>query len=166
MRMFIQLVTLGFGLVGQMALADHHSAFDQMKQMAGSWEGTLTRSTGEVVETRSNFRLISDGNTMVETLIEDGVEMLTTYSEQDGTLKVTHYCSLGTEPEFKVASNTAGSVDLQLVADSGLHAEHHNFVASMNYDLSNIAAGSVVVSNTAMNGGTLESGRAVIKRVK
>ena len=65
-----------------------------------------------------------------------------------------------------MASNTAGSVDLQLVADSGLHAEHHNFVASMNYDLSNIAAGSVVVSNTAMNGGTLESGRAVIKRVK
>ena len=166
MRMFIQLVTLGFGLVGQMALADHHSAFDQMKQMAGSWEGTLTRSTGEVVETRSNFRLISDGNTMVETLIEDGVEMLTTYSEQDGALKVTHYCSLGTEPEFKVAGNTAGSVDLQLVADSGLHAEHHNFVASMNYDLSNIAAGSVVVSNTAMNGGTLESGRAVIRRVK
>ena len=49
--------------------------------MVGAWQGELTRSTGEVVETRSEFRLISDGNTLVETLIEDGVEMLTTAFE-------------------------------------------------------------------------------------
>lgn len=103
---------------------------------------------------------------MIETLIEDGVEMLTTYSEQDGELQVTHYCSLGTEPKFKTTGSSDGIIDLRLIADSGLHEAHHNFVASMNYDLSDIAAGSVVVSNTVMNGGARESGRAVIKRVE
>ena len=90
------------------AQAEHHSAFDKMKQMEGTWEGKLTRVTGEVVDTRSEFRLIADGNTMVETLIEDGVEMLTTYTENDGDLVVKHYCSLGTEPEFRVTSRGGG----------------------------------------------------------
>ncbi|MGB1342751.1 MAG: hypothetical protein ACPHF3_06540 [Pseudomonadales bacterium] len=166
MRTMIKMIALNLCFAGQMALADGLSAFDQMKQMAGSWQGTLTRSTGEVVETRSNFRVISDGHTMIETLIEDGVEMLTTYSEQDGELQVTHYCSLGTEPKFKTTGSSDGIIDLRLIADSGLHEAHHNFVASMNYDLSDIAAGSVVVSNTVMNGGARESGRAVIKRVE
>ena len=76
-----------------------------------------------------------------------------------------HYCSLGTEPEF-TASIEGGSVDLQLAAGSGLHAEHHNFVASMNYNLSDVNGGSVVVSSTIMNGGAMESNRAVISRVE
>ena len=56
------------------------------------------------IDTRSEFRLISGGNRMVETSIEDGVEMLTTYTEHEGDLVVKHYCALGTEPEFRVAS--------------------------------------------------------------
>ena len=91
MKIMIRLLIVGLASMTALASAEDESAFGQMKQMEGSWEGMLTRSTGEVVETRSTFRLISDGNTMVETLVEDGVEMLTTYSEQDGQLKVTHY---------------------------------------------------------------------------
>ena len=80
------LVVMMSGVGSTPALAEHHSAFDKMKQMVGTWEGKLTRVTGEVVDTRSEFRLISGGNTMVETLIEDGVEMLTTYTEHEGDL--------------------------------------------------------------------------------
>ena len=70
----IGLLIVVMGGAGLMpALAEHHSAFDKMKQMEGIWEGKLTRVTGEVVDTRSEFRLIAGGNTMVETLIEDGV---------------------------------------------------------------------------------------------
>jgi len=165
MKLMIRLLIVGLASITALASADDQLAFAQMKQMEGSWAGMLTRSTGEVVETRSTFRLISDGNTMVETLVEDGVEMLTTYSEQDGQLKVTHYCSLGTEPEF-TASIAGESVDLTLAADTGLHAEHHNYVASMNYNLSDVDSGSVVVSSTIMNGGAMESNRAVISRVE
>jgi len=165
MKTNIQMLIVAMGLTTTAAFADDQSAFGQMKQMEGSWQGTLTRSTGEVVETRSTFRMISGGNTMVETLVEDGVEMLTTYSEQDGQLKVTHYCSLGTEPEF-TGSIEDGSVDLTLAADTGLHAEHHNYVSSMNYNFADVEGGSVVVSSTIMNGGAMESNRAVISRVE
>ena len=72
---------------------------------------------------------------MVETLIEDGVEMLTTYTEHDGDLVVKHYCSLGTEPEFRVASESEDQVALKLIPDSGYHAEHYSFVAAMTYNL-------------------------------
>ena len=47
---------------------------------------------------------------MVETLIEDGVEMLTTDTEHEGDLVVQYYCSLGTEPEFRVASESEHQV--------------------------------------------------------
>ena len=52
---------------------------------------------------------------MVETLIEDGVEMLTTDTEHDGDLVVKHYCALGTEPEFRVASESEDQVALKLI---------------------------------------------------
>ena len=47
-----------------------------------------------------NLNLTSGGNTITETLIEDGVQMLTTYSDDDGDLVIRHYCGLGTEPVF------------------------------------------------------------------
>ena len=160
------LVVMMIGAGGMPAQAEHHSAFDKMKQMEGTWEGKLTRVTGEVVDTRSEFRLIADGNTMVETLIEDGVEMLTTYTENDGDLVVKHYCSLGTEPEFRVRSEAEDQVALQLIPDSGYHAEHHSFVAAMTYNLGAVGDGAVVVDTIIMNQGATEGGTAVIRRVQ
>ena len=160
------LIVMMSGVGSTPALAEHHSAFDKMKQMVGTWEGKLTRVTGEVVDTRSEFRLISGGNTMVETLIEDGVEMLTTYTEHDGDLVVKHYCSLGTEPEFRVTSEAEDQVALQLIPDSGYHAEHHSFVAAMTYNLGAVGNGAVVVDSIIMNQGVTEGGTAVIRRVQ
>ena len=160
------LVVMMIGAGWMPAQAEHHSAFDKMKQMEGTWEGKLTRVTGEVVDTRSEFRLIADGNTMVETLIEDGVEMLTTYTESDGDLVVKHYCSLGSEPEFRVTSEAEDQVALQLIPDSGYHAEHHSFVAAMTYNLGAVGDGAVVVDTIIMNQGATEGGTAVIRRVQ
>ena len=63
------------------------AAFVQMKKMLGKWEGKLYQQSGAVVDTSSEFRLVSNGNSIVETLIEDGVEMFTTYSD---TVSYTH----------------------------------------------------------------------------
>ena len=164
-KMLILIVIIGF-IATVPAAAEHHSAFDKMKQMVGTWEGKLTRVTGEVVDTRSEFRLISGGNTMTEKLVEDGVEMLPTYTEHEGELVVKHYCSLGTEPEFRVASASDDEVALQLIADSGYHAAHHSFVAAMTYNLAEVSQGSVVVDSIIMNQGATEGGSAIISRVE
>ena len=103
---------------------------------------------------------------MVETLIEDGVEMLTTDTEHEGDLVVQYYCSLGTEPEFRVASESEHQVALKLIPDSGYHAEQYSFVAAMTYNLGAAAEGSVSVDSIIMNAGATEGGTAVIRRVQ
>ena len=45
-KMLILIVIIGF-IATVPAAAEHHSAFDKMKQMVGAWEGKLTRVTGE-----------------------------------------------------------------------------------------------------------------------
>ena len=88
-------------------------AFNQVKKLLGKWEGKLYQQSGAVVDTYSEFRLVSNGNSIVETLIEDGVEMMTTYSDKDGKLVVKHYCALGTEPMFEVESMNENSLNLK-----------------------------------------------------
>ena len=45
-------------------------AFNQVKKLLGKWEGKLYQQSGAVVDTYSEFRLVSNGNSIVETLIE------------------------------------------------------------------------------------------------
>ncbi|MGA0427204.1 MAG: hypothetical protein ACO3OM_13820, partial [Alphaproteobacteria bacterium] len=52
-------------------------AFEQMKKKLGKWEGTLTQSlTGSSYDVSYEWKLVSGGNTIIETAIEDGVEMV------------------------------------------------------------------------------------------
>ena len=81
------------------------AAFQQVEKKLGKWEGKMTQGlTGKVIDVSYEWRLTSGGNTITETLVEDGVEMLTTYSDNDGELVVKHYCALGTQPVFSVSS--------------------------------------------------------------
>ena len=114
---------------------DRSLAFELVTKLLGSWEGKLHQPDGTVVETSTSFRLTSNGNTVVETLIEDGVEMVTTYSDKDGELVVKHYCALGTEPMFSVGNMTATSLSLISDSSPGYMPEHHNYVESLRWTL-------------------------------
>ena len=103
-------------------------AFNQVKKLLGKWEGKLYQQSGAVVDTYSEFRLVSNGNAIVETLVEDGVEMMTTYSDKDGKLVVKHYCALGTEPMLEVESMNENSLFLKSDPAPGYHPKHHNYV--------------------------------------
>ena len=77
-------------------------------------------------------------HTIIETLIEDGVEMVTTYSDKDGQLVVKHYCALGTEPMFTVGGMS--DISLSLVSDTspGYMPQHDNYVESMKWTLDSV----------------------------
>ena len=82
--------------------------------------------TGEVIDVSYEWKLTSGGNTITETIVEDGVEMLTTYSDDDGQLVVKHYVRWVLNQVFKV-SQASDSV-IQLTLDKSrvnLHSEHH-----------------------------------------
>ena len=140
-------------------------AFEQVKKKLGKWQGSMTQGlTGAVFDVSYEFRLTSGGNTITETLVEDGVEMLTTYSDDDGQLVIKHYCGLGTEPIFEVDQLTGKSLSIKLdKSKSNLHSEHESFVTNMKWTMK--SKDSMSFENTVMLDGEPTTNKATINRV-
>ena len=78
MKIKVALFFILFSLIPA-ANSQESEAFNQMKKMLGTWEGSISVSDGTVLETTSEFKLISGGSTIIENVVEDGVEMATTF---------------------------------------------------------------------------------------
>lgn len=154
------------GDVGLGVIPQQSAGFEVMKKMVGSWEGELTQFTGNVINTSSEFRMISGGNTISEKLVEDGVEMLTTYTDHDGELVVKHYCALGTEPVFKVESVTDNSLSIVVdEAKSGYNPDNENYVSSITWTIDENDPNRMTVDGAIYMDGKLESNRSIVTRV-
>ena len=149
----------------EMASGEKSAAFEQVRKKLGKWKGTMTQgATGAVFDVSYEFKLTSGGNTITETLVEDGVEMLTTYSDDNGDLVIRHYCGLGTEPVFSVNTLSDKIMSIKLdKAKADLHAEHESFVTGMKWTMN--SKDSITFENTVMLDGELTKNKAQIKRV-
>ena len=159
---FAETVTIGDVEMGDDAKS---AAFEQVKKKLGKWEGKMTQGlTGAVFDVSYVFKLTSGGNTITETLVEDGVEMLTTYSDDDGKLVIRHYCGLGTEPVFEVDKLTDKSMSIKLdQSKSNLHSEHESFVTNMKWTMK--SKDSMSFENIVMLDGEPTKNKATLKRV-
>jgi hypothetical protein len=121
--------------VVEMPAVNNSAAFKEVKKRLGRWEGMMRQSISDRdIPVSYELKLTSGGNTIVETLVEDGIEMLTTYTDKDGELVVTHYCSLGTEPIFKVAEMSDGALTVRLDEKANsFHAGHDSYVTEMKW---------------------------------
>ncbi len=156
--------TVSIGNV-EMANEKKSQAFEQVRKKIGKWEGTMIQGIdGNVIDVSYEFALTSGGNTITETLVEDGVQMLTTYSDDDGDLVVRHYCGLGTEPVFRVTKLTSKDMIISLdKRKADLHAEHESFVTGMKWTMNN--DNSITFENTVMLDGSLTTNVAQLERV-
>ena len=156
--------TVSIGSV-EMANEKKSKAFEQVRKKIGKWEGKMVQGIdGNIIDVSYVFALTSGGNTITETLIEDGVQMLTTYSDDDGDLVIKHYCGLGTEPIFEVQSLSADT--MMIILDKSkvdLHSEHESFVTGMKWVMNN--DDSITFQNTVMLDGSPTTNIAEIKRV-
>ena len=150
-----------------MPAVESSAAFKQVAKKLGKWEGRMTQGlTGAVIDVSYEWKLTSGGNTITETLVEDGVEMLTTYSDDNGELVAKHYCALGTQPVFSVSS--VSDTELALALDESandLHAEHESFVTSMKWTMQDDDSNSMLFTNTIMLNGELTENSALLTRV-
>ena len=139
----------------EMASGEKSAAFEQVRKKLGKWKGTMTQgATGAVFDVSYEFKLTSGGNTITETLVEDGVEMLTTYSDDNGELVIRHYCGLGTEPVFFVNNLSDKAMSIKLDnSKADLHAEHESFVTGMKWTMN--SKNSITFENTVMLDGEL-----------
>jgi len=150
----------------EMPAVESSAAFDQIKKKLGKWEGQLTQSlTGDVIDVSYEWTLVSGGSTIMESVVEDGVGMFTTYSDEDGELVVKHYCALGTEPVLSVSEATDRVVALSFNGSrSPLMSDSHDFVNSMRWTMDASDSDSMVYEYTVYLNGELTSNRAELKR--
>ena len=149
----------------EMASDKKSAAFEQVRKKLGKWKGTMVQGlNGAVIDVSYEFALTSGGNTITETLLEDGVQMLTTYSDDDGELVIRHYCGLGTEPVFEVDELSTQTMSIKLDrSKADLHAEHESFVTNMKWVMN--SKDSITFENIVMLDGEPTKNVAQLKKV-
>jgi hypothetical protein len=102
-KMFFTLLVLGSVtlLMGETkSKIANNPAFDKMKTLAGSWEGTADEG-GKKVPTNARFQLIADGSALIGWLNEGIADEMVTMFHPDGSdLMATHYCAAHNQPRM------------------------------------------------------------------
>ena len=80
----------------------HSKDFEKMKDLVGTWVGKADMGKG-MEQLRVTYELTSAGNAIVERFAAGKPhEMVTVYHDFNGKLVMTHYCSLGNQPNMEL----------------------------------------------------------------
>jgi hypothetical protein len=94
------------------------AAFERLISLVGEWEGT--NASGSV---KATYTLVSGGSALMERMQSGNEpEMLTLYTLDGDHLNVTHYCSMGNQPQMKTATITelSGPLAFKIVQVTGM----------------------------------------------
>jgi Tfp pilus assembly protein PilW len=109
-------------------------AFDQLKSLAGEWEGTNTQGS----KVHLTYQVVSNGSVLMERLQSAGEsEMITMYSLDGDHIVVTHYCSAGNQPTMQTPTATAatGKYDFSFVRVSGMKTPDEGHMVSLSVSM-------------------------------
>lgn len=131
------LLLLCLSLCGFAASEEMHAparstpAFDQLKSLAGEWEGTNTQGS----KVSLTYQVVSNGSALMERLKGDHEsEMITMYTLDGDHIVVTHYCSAGNQPTMQTPTATAatGKYDFSFVRVSGTRTPDEGHMVSLS----------------------------------
>ena len=128
MKMHTTILAILIGLVasGSLSVAEEEhpiyegsQAFQQMKQLAGNWEGTMDMGKG-AQKIRASYRVTSAGSALVETVFEGTpMEMVTIYhDDKNRKLSLIHYCGLNNRPKMVLIGNSENTLEFDLAGDA------------------------------------------------
>lgn len=106
-------------------------AFDQLKSLAGEWEGTNTHGS----KVSLTYQVVSNGSVVMERLKgANEPEMITMYSLDGDHIVVTHYCSVGNQPTMQTPAATAatGKYDFSFVRLSGAQTPDEGHMVALS----------------------------------
>ena len=105
-------------------------AFECMKSLVGKWSAT-SPMMGKM---NTEFRVIAGGSVIEERFGEDTpMEMLSTYHDVNGRLKMTHYCAMRNQPQMQLTKSTAHSLTFDFVPTPGLNAAKEKHMHGATY---------------------------------
>lgn len=84
---------------------DNGAAFEKIKALAGTWEGTTPAgSAGQEATQTASFQLFADGSALMSRL-SGGMphDMVTMFHMDRGSVMATHYCAMHNQPRFVLA---------------------------------------------------------------
>jgi hypothetical protein len=109
-------------------------AFDQLKSLAGHWEG----STPDGKKGHTTYELISNGSVVMERLSPDNEpDMITMYSLEGDRILVTHFCSAGNQPTMQTAPSPAanGKLEFHFVRLAGAKSPDEGHMVSLTLSM-------------------------------
>ncbi len=87
------------------AQSDAQKSFDQLKSLAGSWEGKS--SQGEPVEV--TYRMTAGGSALMSEIVGHGENMISMINfDGPNRLLLTHYCGVGNQPRMQASASPDG----------------------------------------------------------
>ena len=120
---FSTVLGLGIATSGEMELPPYKGsdALEAMKKLEGSWEGT--HSMGKKEEpAKVEYKVSSNGSTIIETLFPGTKhEMISVYHDKNGSLSMTHYCSVGNQPQMDLVKSEGGTIEFSLSKTSDIN---------------------------------------------
>ncbi len=89
-----------------LAQSDAQKSFDQLKSLAGTWEGK--NSLGEQLQV--SFKVTSGGSAVMSEIAGHGNDNMITMFHLDGPNKLvlTHYCGAGNQPRMQASASPDG----------------------------------------------------------
>ena len=106
-------------------------AFDQLKSLAGEWEG---KTSASAAPTKVTYTVVSNGSVVMEHMLPaKESEMITMYSVDGDRLVVTHYCSMGNQPTMQTDQLKAatGKYDFKFVRLTGAKSPDEAHMAAL-----------------------------------
>ncbi|HEY4355860.1 MAG TPA: hypothetical protein VGN16_08945 [Acidobacteriaceae bacterium] len=120
-RLAISTVLLLFSAAA-FAQSDAAKSFDQLKTLAGSWEGGVG---GMPMRANVTLRVTSMGNTLMHEMKVTGRpdDPISMFHLDNGHLQMTHYCDAGNQPHFVATVSPDGKTfTFDYVDATNLHA--------------------------------------------
>jgi hypothetical protein len=130
-------LSLAFVLACVLAAQEMHPAarttpaFDQLKSLAGEWQG----KTPAGAPVKVTYQVVSNGSTVMEHLQPaNEPDMVTMYTLDGDRLVVTHYCSAGNQPSMQTAplTSASGKYDFTLAHLGGAKSPEEGHMQSLS----------------------------------
>jgi len=143
LRIMLPVVLISLSAMA-FAQSDAEKSFDQMKTLAGTWEGPVVldppdpEMSGGDKPVHVSLRVTSKGNALVHEMQEAGTPLdatrydhpVTMFYVDGDRLLLTHYCDAGNRPRMAVKVSPAGkTVEFDFIDLSGGNQHGHMYHA-------------------------------------
>jgi len=137
MRNFRQSLILCLALLTlaapALAASKSQPEFDQLKSLAGNWEGPAT----DAKPAHINYQVVSGGTAVMETIQGKSAALMITMYHLDGDqLMMTHYCMANNQPRMRAdaATSSPTSIKFKLVDVTNLASPDDGHMAGLTID--------------------------------